>query len=165
MFGDSHTANGKWNSIINQSPVLRLGWGGYTSEMLVDKIYLAIEYRPKFVFILCGGNDVYTTSFTIENTLNNLKLIADTLKNNNITPVFQKLMYQHNNPEFNTNIDSINNALTNYCLKENIDIIDIGKHMYDSSGLKASLTLDNLHLNEKGYVIWGEAINDYLKSH
>ena len=165
MFGDSHTSSGKWNSIINESSVLRLGWDGYTSEMLVDKIYSAIEYKPKYVFILCGGNDIYATSFKVENTLNNLKLMSDTLKINNITPVFQKLMYQRNNPEFNTKIDSINSALAKYCIKENIDIIDIGKNMYDSSGLKASLTIDNLHLNKKGYAIWSEAVNNFLKSH
>ena len=165
MFGDSHIANGNWNSIITHSSVLRLGWGGYTSKMLVDKIYLAVEYKPKYVFILCGGNDIYATSFKVEGTLNNLKLMVDTLRINNITPVFQKLMYQHNNPEFNTIIDSINSALTKYCLKENIDIIDIGKNMYDSSGLKANLTVDNLHLNEKGYAHWSEAINNYMQSH
>ena len=165
MFGDSHTANGKWNSTIDQNPVLKLGWGGYTSEMLVGKISQSIPFKPKYVFILCGGNDIYSTSFKVENTLNNLKLMADTLKRKNITPVFQKLIYQHNNPEFNIIIDSINSSLTNYCLKKNIDIIDIGKNMYDSTGLKASLTIDNLHLNEKGYAIWSEAINNYLKSH
>ncbi|MFT7071918.1 MAG: alpha-glucosidase [Patiriisocius sp.] len=165
MFGDSHTANGKWNSTINQNPVLKLGWGGYTSEMLVDKISLSVPFKPKYVFILCGGNDIYQDSFTVENTLNNLKLMADTLKNSSITPVFQKLMYQHKNPKFNTTIDSINNALTNYCLKEQIDLLDIGKDMYDSTGLKASLTIDNLHLNKKGYAIWSKAINNYLNSY
>lgn len=85
-----------------------------------------------------------------------------TLENENIKLVFQKLIYMHNNKEFNLKIDSINGALSNYCLQENIDIIDIGKNMYDSSGLKACLTIDNLHLNEKGYTIWSDVINTYL---
>lgn len=165
MFGDSHTANWKWSTTINQYSVLKLGWGGYTSEMLVEKISLCIPSKPKYVFILCGGNDISYRSTTLKNTLYNLQQMADTLKNNNITPVFQKLMYQYNNPEFNTSIDSLNNALTKYCLEEHIDIIDIGKDMYDSTGLKASLTVDNLHLNEKGYAIWSKAINNYLESH
>ncbi|MEP0266632.1 GDSL-type esterase/lipase family protein [Dokdonia sp.] len=165
MFGDSHTYHGDWKRNINQYNPIKLGWGGYTSDKLVEKTSKAVSFKPKYVFILCGGNDISYRSSTLENTLNNLKLIADTLKNNNITPVFQKLMYQHNNPEFNASVDSLNKALTDYCYKEQIDIIDIGKKMYDDTGLKASLTSDNLHLNKKGYIIWYKVINDYLENH
>ncbi len=165
MFGDSHTVSGKWNSTIHQNTVLKLGWGGYTSEMLVDKIALSIPFKPKYVFILCGGNDISYDSFSVENTLHHLTQMADTLRDNNITPVFQKLMYKHNDPEFNVIIDSINSGLTNYCLKEQIDIINIGKDMYDTTGLKSSLTTDNLHLNKKGYAIWSKAVNEYLENH
>lgn len=165
MFGDSHTYHGKWSTSIHQNSVLKLGWGGFTSDMLVDKISLAVPFKPKYVFILCGGNDISYRSSTLENTLNNLKIMADTLRNNNITPVFQKLMYKHDDPEFNASVDSLNRALTDYCHKEQIDIIDIGKDMYDATGLKASLTFDNLHLNKKGYAIWSKVINRYLESH
>jgi lysophospholipase L1-like esterase len=164
LFGDSHIANGKWSSFLDNNGVLKLGWGGYTSEQLVDKIVICSDFNPKYVFILCGGNDIYDDTFTVENTVNNLKLMADKLREDNIVPVFQKLMYQHNNPKFNLTIDSINTELSKYCLKEQIEIIDTGKNMYDSNGLKASLTYDNLHLNEKGYAIWSEEINKYLKS-
>lgn len=162
MFGDSHTANGKWNFTLHTNPVLRSGWAGYTTEMLVDEISSIISYNPKYVFILCGGNDIYQKDFSVKNTILNFRLMADILKKNNITPIFQKLIYQHNNPEFNKIIDSINMNLTDYCKKEEIDFIDIGYKLYDSKGLRADLTIDNLHLNQKGYDLWSEAINDYL---
>jgi alpha-glucosidase len=164
MFGDSHTANGKWNSIIDKTPVLRLGWSGYTTDMLVGYIDQSTSFHPKYVFILCGGNDISTEDFSVKNTLENFKQMANILKSKNLTPVFQKLMYQRDNPLFNKTIDSINRGLTDYCLKEHIDLIDMGKKMYDSGGLKESLTEDNLHLNEKGYKIWSEAVNTYLQS-
>lgn len=164
MFGDSHIARGKWNFTLNTKSVLKYGWDGFTTEMLLSKIPTTPSYNSTYVFILCGGNDIYATSFSAENTVNNLKLIAKNLKKKNLTPVFQKLLYQHNDPEFNIKIDAINEKLTKYCLKEKITIIDIGKKMYDATGLKASLTNDNLHLNKKGYAIWSEAINDYLKN-
>ena len=162
MFGDSHTAHGKWNSIIDKTPVLRLGWSRYTSDMLVGYIEQSASFQPKYIFILCGGNDISTKDFSVENTLENFKQMANILKSKNLTPVFQKLMYQHDNEQFNKTIDSINSGLTKYCLKEHIDLLDIGEKMYDSSGLKASLTEDNLHLNEEGYKIWAEAVNTYL---
>lgn len=162
MFGDSHIANGNWYSSLDNNAVLKLGWGGYTTEMLLEEIDECLEYNPKYVFILCGGNDIYYDSFSVEKTLNNYKKMANVLRHKNITPVFQKLMYKHDDEEFNLTIDSINKALEKYCSKEEIDFIDIGKNMYDATGLKASLTHDQLHLNEKGYAIWSEAINNYL---
>lgn len=162
MFGDSHIANGKWNSKIDKKLVLNFGWSGYTSKMLVDKISLMSKFKAKYVFILCGGNDIFKTSFDLKITVENFKKMHRILEKENIKPVFQKLIYMRNNEEFNLKIDSINIFLTNYCLQENIDIIDIGKNMYDSSGLKACLTKDNLHLNEKGYAIWSDVINTYL---
>ena len=74
MFGDSHTANGKWNFTLTTNPVLRSGWAGYTTEMLLDKISCTIYYNPKFVFILCGGNDIYANDFSVQHTRFNLGL-------------------------------------------------------------------------------------------
>jgi lysophospholipase L1-like esterase len=163
MFGDSHIANGKWNSKIDKKIVLNFGWSGYTSKMLVNKISLINEFKAKYVFILCGGNDIFNSSFDLKKTVENFKTMHRILEKENIKPVFQKLIYMRNNEEFNLKIDSINRFLTNYCIQENIDIIDIGKKMYNASGLKADFTLDNLHLNEAGYNIWAESINNYLK--
>lgn len=164
MFGDSHIANGKWYTSLNNSAVLKFGWAGYTTEMLLEEIVICLEYNPKYVFILCGGNDIYYDSFSVEKTLNNYKKMTDLLRKKNSTPVFQKLIYKHDDKEFNSTIDSINQALEKYCFEEGIEIIDIGQNMYDATGLKASLTYDNLHLNKKGYAIWSEAINNYLNN-
>jgi lysophospholipase L1-like esterase len=163
MLGDSHIAKGKWNFTLHSKPVLKYGWSGFTTEMLLSKIPTLRYYNSTHVFILCGGNDIYAKSFSVENTVNNLKLIAENLKKKNLIPVFQKLIYQHNNSEFNIKIDAINEKLTKYCLKEKFTIIDIGKNMYDAAGLKASLTTDNLHLNNKAYSIWSAVVNNYLK--
>ena len=113
MFGDSHTAGGEWNLLIGYS-VKRLGWGGYTSDQLRELIKKTIEYNPKYVFILCGGNDNGSRCFSIDNVIENYTIMADTLRNHNIKPVFQKLFYQVSNPEFNAIIDTINKRLFDY---------------------------------------------------
>jgi len=163
MFGDSHTANGEWSFLIEGNSVLRMGYGGHSSSQLSSLIPLTIEYKPKYVFILCGGNDIGYKNFSVKEVMSNFKFMADTLKKNNLKPVFQKLLYQHNSLKYNRSIDSINFHLTNYCLKEKIDLIDIGAGMYDSTGLKANLTNDKCHLNKKGYKIWSAIINNFLK--
>ncbi len=165
MFGDSFTEGGKWNSLLDNGFVLRMAWSGYTSSQLAGMINKTIAFKPRFVFILCGRNDIRSRCFSIDHTISNYKFMADTLRANNITPVFQKLLYQHNNPFYNIMIDSINNSLSEFCLREKIDLIDIGKDMYDSTGLRAEITTDGLHLNSEGYHLWAAIINDYLKIH
>jgi lysophospholipase L1-like esterase len=163
MFGDSHTVHGKWNFLIKNQTVLRLGYSGFGSEELSRLIPLSFYYQPKMVFIQCGGNDIGDRHFSLPNTLNNFKFMADTLRSKNIQPVFQKALYMHGNPRYNMIIDSLNRHLEIYCKKQNIDLINIGENMYDSTGLKASLTIDNVHLNKEGYKLWAAAINDYLE--
>jgi lysophospholipase L1-like esterase len=163
MFGDSHTARGNWNFSIKNQTVLRLGYSGFTTDQLLGLIPIAYNYMPDRVFILCGGNDIGDRYFTVQNTLNNFKIMADDLRNHNIEPVFQKLPYGHNHPSHNKMIDTINMSLEVFCKEQNIDFLDICKDLHDSTGLKLSLTVDNVHLNKQGYKLWCMAINNYLK--
>lgn len=162
MFGDSHTSRGDWNNIKGQT-VLKMGYSGFTSSQLNIMLPKVFKYNPESVFIQCGGNDIGQKCFSVQHTMNNLKLMADTLKSHSVKPVFQKLLYSQTNPARNLMIDSINNRLEKYCHEENIDLIDIGKFMYDSTGLKPSLAADHVHLNKIGYQLWYQSINDYLK--
>ncbi|MFX0556530.1 GDSL-type esterase/lipase family protein [Maribacter sp. CXY002] len=164
MFGDSHVAHGKWNSTLQSKAVLRYGWPGFTSENLVQKINDILLFKPKFVFILCGGNDIFHKDFNPYKTLSNQMKIATKLKQQNIEPVFLELIHQRGDISFNLNIDSINTILRAYCLNTQIEIIKMNPIMYDSLGLKATLTTDGLHLNSRGYEILSEKINQYLKN-
>jgi lysophospholipase L1-like esterase len=162
MFGDSHVSGVKWNSLIKDYSVKRLGRGRLTTDQLSQLIEQTIDYKPQFVFILCGGNDIGSRCFKVENVISNYMFMADALIENNIQPVFQKLLYQYNNQEFNMIVDSINSGLYGFCKDEKIAFLDITKGMNDSTGLKASLTIDGLHLNEKGYSIWSNCLNEFL---
>jgi len=165
MFGDSHTAGVKWNSLIDGYSVKTIGRGGFNTDQLKGLITNSIDYKPKFVFILCGSNDIGSRCFNIDNTIANFKCMADALRGNNITPVFQKLFYQVNNPGFNAVIDTINMRLLSFCKNENIDFLDITDGMMDSTGLRKTMTRDGLaHLNEDGYKVWSKWINYYLKN-
>lgn len=164
MFGDSHMAHGKWNSTIRSKTVLRYGWPSYTSEDLVKKVNDIFFYKPKFVFILCGGNDIFYEDYNLYATLSNQKEIAAKLRRQNIEPVFLELIYQRGAARFNLSIDSINTNLRAYCISSQIEIIQMNPIMYDSVGLKETFTTDGLHLNGYGYEVLSEEINQYLKS-
>lgn len=164
MFGDSHVFHGKWNFLIHEQTVLKKGHNGFSSDQLAGLISHVFYFQPNRVFILCGGNDINKPGFSIQETIQNFKFMADTLKEHNIQPVFHKLIYCHKMPKYNRSIDSLNFYLSEYCADNNIDLIDIGYKMHDSTGLKKSLTTDHIHLNKAGYKLWAAAINDYLGS-
>jgi len=164
MFGDSHTAGGKWNSLLDTGPVLRMGWGGFSSDQLKNMIPRCIDYNPEFVLILCGGNDIVGGKcYSIGRIIDNYRFMADTLRSHGITPVFQKLLYLHNGKEYNSVVDSINTMLTDFCIREKLDLIDAGRLMNDNTGLRADLTIDDCHLNQNGYKLWSDAVNRFLK--
>jgi len=60
-------------------------------------------------------------------------------------------------------VDSINNMLTDFCIREKLDLIDAGRLMNDNTGLRADLTIDDCHLNQNGYKLWSDAVNRFLK--
>jgi len=164
MFGDSHTKFGKWNSLIKKHRVLRIGSGGHTSDQLSGSITRTIGYGASYVFIQGGGNDIGGKDFKIDNVINNLKLMADFVRDNGMTPVLQNLFYHVDDPEFNAIVDSINSRLEDLCREESIDLIKISDGMNDANGMKQSLASDHAHLNSLGYKKWGEKVNKYLRS-
>jgi lysophospholipase L1-like esterase len=92
--------------------------------------------------------------------------MADTLKRHNIKPVFQKLFYQVKNQEYNYIVDTINNKLENYCQQENIEFLDITDGLNEGHHLKIDVCRDgNVHLNEKGYEVWANHLNNFLEKH
>lgn len=163
MFGDSHTASGKWNSLIEDRNVLCMGWGGFTSDQLRPLIARSIRYRPQYVFILAGANDPLNDCYAREQTMANFRCFADTLRSANIIPVFQKLLYRSGDPSYNAEMDTLNALLQAYCAEQKFAFIDITRDLNGPGGLLPSLTKDGVHLNRDGYLRWSKVVNEFLE--
>lgn len=162
MFGDSHTANGQWNKLLNRCDVLNLGFSGFTSDQLkfTMKQYI-VERNAQWCFIQCGGNDLNNVNFNPILMRDNIQIMIDYLKSNNIEPVLQSLFHRPDQ-EYNLTIDSLNTGLENLAKANHIDFIDVNKQLDVNKNIGEHVLFDNIHLNNKGYEIWGQVLKEYL---
>lgn len=163
MFGDSHTNRGDWNELLDRNDVLKFGFGGFSSSQLEYIMkQVVIDRNASYCFIQGGGNDIAQPGFSPGRVKDNLESMIIYLKSNNIKPVLQSLFHRPD-PEYNLIIDSLNAELKQLALSNNIDFIDVNKHLDANNSIGDHVMPDNIHLNQKGYEIWGRVIKDYLE--
>ena len=162
MFGDSHTANGNWNELLNRCDVLNMGFSGYTSGQIeyLMKQYV-IDRNASYCFIQCGGNDLSKKNFDSNQMKENIDQMIIYLKEKEITPVLQSLFHRPD-VEYNLTIDSLNVGLKQLALQNEIDFLDVNPYLDENNNIGAHVLFDNIHLNQKGYEIWGNLLREYL---
>ena len=164
MFGDSHTARADWNMLLSRYDIKKSGYGGFTSEQLLFRIRQdVIQYQPQICFIQCGGNDINSDCFSNEKVIQNLSSIIDSLNANSIKPVLQSLFHRYGNPGYNEKVEVLNGLLQTLAFSKSVDYLDIDNFLIDEFGLKKDLTIDKIHLNEKGYGVWSDQIKNYYE--
>ena len=120
MFGDSHIANGNWNELLGRCDVLKIGFGGLTSDQLKIIMKLQITDRnASYCFIQCGGNDLGQKEYDPNRMIENIDWMINYLKENEIVPVLQSLFHRPNH-NYNLTIDSLNVGLKQLALNNEL---------------------------------------------
>jgi lysophospholipase L1-like esterase len=162
VFGDSHTARGNWNQLLDRKDIFKVGYSGFTSGQLVEIMQQYLIGRPASVcFIQCGGNDLNRPDFREERMLRNLEIMIQYLQNENISPVLQSLFHRPD-ADYNQKIDSLNLRIENLAGQYNIAYINVNRLLNPNNNIQDHLESDSIHLNKKGYEIWGSVISNYL---
>ena len=166
MFGDSHTANANWTSLLSGYSVISLGFSGMTSDQLKNLMMIKVlPLKPQFCFIQGGGNDINSRCYDKKIVVANIQEMIDSLQSYSIQPVIQSLFSRYNDRDYNKQVDSINDLFRQIANKNNVPFLDINSSLVDKNGLKKELTIDYIHLNNPGYKIWAGKIKDFLLSH
>ncbi len=186
MLGDSETRrinhywgpDTNWNTLTGYKHIFNLGFDGYTTEDLryfkrdsVTPIDLALKKKPHIVFLMAGINDA-GQSRPLSKTLANIRAIIDTMQAHHIEIVIQSVIPTTNyydtlyggfqeNGVIAARVKELNQKLIRLCNAKNIDFLDVRPGMLlEDTYLKKELTMDGIHLNYAGYVIW----KDHLKA-
>lgn len=169
MFGNSLTANGKWNRDLNRSDIKNSGNRGFTTSHFVTIIQGAvIQYNPKICFIEGGINDI-GLGIPLRRTFNNYKSIVDTLLKYQIEPILQSTIYINYPNDSLTNIenskvDSLNNFLSTLAQEKGITYLDLNKYLSSNGRLRNDLNTDGCHINSSAYKIWTREVDKIIKS-
>jgi len=159
MLGDSLTSNVNWSELFDR-PIINRGVGGDVTDGYLHRMSFIYKLKPKKVFMNGGTND-FVAGYSVEQVLENYKLIIKNLQDHEIKPYMQSVVYTSFD-EINNKITQINLLLQQYCNDNNIVYIDLNKGLAKDKKLIDKYTIDGSHLNARGYEVWKNEIKDYI---
>lgn len=148
-------------------PILNTGFGGSKASDLETNLFpLVIRLEPSRVFIYEGENDIWE-DVPVANILTSLDNIVNRLQ---LIDPKTAIYFIGTKPspsrwEKKANYTIFNQKLQEYArAKEGVEFINTWTPLLDSEGNpRPELFLeDQLHFNEKGYIIWTEIFRPYF---
>jgi lysophospholipase L1-like esterase len=161
MAGDSITAWGDWEDYFGSSVrVFNCGLSGRTTDGLYQDIDNCVNQKPGKIFIMIGTNDILGGNSSgvadrVSPTIDKIKRLSPQTKIyiQSILPI-QGLcsVVEGVNPQLQ--------AMSNQQAITFINLYPLFKG--DSNCIRAEYYTDGIHLSDKGYQTWTNAISPYL---
>lgn len=169
MLGNSITARVDWTELLNRNDVINRGIGSDITEGFLSRMDNIYSVKPKICYIMGGVNDI-ARNIPQEVTVQNIKKIIEELKQHNIIPVLQSVLFvtdtYANNQVINQKIGSLNSELVNIANKCNVTFLDLNAHLSSGNQLISEYALkDGIHLKGAGYDKWRTVLIADLKKH
>lgn len=165
MLGDSITAMGPWNDLLNNKDIVNRGISADTTLAILSRLNTLPKIHARRVFLMIGINDLRAGA-TIGTTFNNYVKIVESLQSMGLEVIIQSTL--RCNLEFaicknsNYKVDIFNQFLRTYSKSAGIKFIELNTILANGPrGLRKEYTVDGLHLNMLGYEKWTrELINE-----
>ena len=180
MLGDSRTDGVNWDELLGRPNIIARGIPSDVTEGFLARMEYVYNLEPKLCIIQGGLNDIYNWT-PVEKIYQNYIKIISGLRAKGITPVLQSVIYagkiwgkdylvrtnsklkaEDVNKERNQQIEKLNRMLKSYAKRNDIVYIELNDVMSFRGLLKDELTRDGVHLNARGYKIWGRKIDEVL---
>lgn len=149
-------------------PVINRGFGGSSLPHVIENAEaIIIDYEPKQVVIYCGENDFMSDTVTSEIVVDRFKTLFSLLRKElpRAKISFVAMKPSPSRQRLKSEIGAANIAIRDFLKKQRrASYINIWDPMLDEKGNpRPELFLkDMLHMNDKGYAIWQEAIRPHL---
>ncbi len=170
FLGDSMTDEGDWSKLFPDLPVINRGIGGDTTLGVLNRLDQVIALQPSQIFLMIGTNDLCFNS-SIPDTMTNYRKILNRLHNElpdtkiyiqSVLP-FNETIFPSRALRTNGNIKQLNVQIEKLAHEYNYPYIDLTPALTGSDGrLPSNYTVDGLHLNDSGYLLWREQIKDII---
>jgi lysophospholipase L1-like esterase len=168
MFGDSMMEYAEWCELLDRDDVVNRGISGDITEGMLKRLDNIIKLKPKICLFMGGINDIIK-KVPYGVTLENVNLIVEELKKHGIKVIIQSVLYTgrslDNHKSINMSVGRLNNGLMTLAERSSCLFLDINEELSKAGHLKDEYTYDGIHLNFRGYDIWGKVmkskINDF----
>ena len=160
----------KWTSVQADFPgytIINRGFGGSTFDDLIryakDIIY---PYHPRQVVIYCGDNDL-AEGMKGKKVYKRFVKLFDMIRKHlgNVDIVFVSIKPSPSREKLMTEMEEANDLIHNFIAeRSHAAFVDVYHLMLNAQGhpMDDLFISDKLHMNDKGYKIWHQAILPYL---
>jgi lysophospholipase L1-like esterase len=160
LLGDSHMAYGPWTEYFPDCEFENLAMGGQIAEGVLDRLERTSDevFHCDKVFVMVGINNLFFDDlFDLKDFISTYKKIIRLWKERAPHAFFYVLSILPVAPEYipDRTIEDTNRALKKMVEKEGAYFVDLYRIFRQNSDY---LNSDGVHLNEKGYHLWSEAI-------
>ncbi len=173
FLGNSLTQNFELAELFHKANLKNRGIVGDITKGVLQRLKPIIESQPKKIFIEIGINDLFM-EIPPDTLLKNYTLILNELQlqclhtkiyAQSLLPVSfnSTTLSKVNASRINNDINYVNKKLKEYVAKKNLGYIDLYSEFQLNGTLDASLTLDGVHLNGKGYLLWTKILIPYVE--
>lgn len=163
MLGDSITAGGDWDDLVEGQVIVNEGYAGYTTAELLPVAADVAADGPDTVFVLAGTNDVrdgLPPAATVDGLTAIVDVFAETSPETHI--VIQTVLPR---AETASEIVATNEAIVAFAAERGLELLDLHREFDDGSGgLRVAETTDGWHLSGAGYERWAVLLQSRLTS-
>lgn len=171
FLGDSLTDEGEWFELLENPNIRNRGISGDTTDRILERLETITNGKPNQIFLTIGINDFINKSHSSDYILERYKEILSIVKvQSPETEVIVQSVLPVNNHILrywysNQNIISFNSKLEELAEEFNYRYINVFAKLSDSQNqLDAKYTTDGLHLNGDAYLVWRDAVKQYIST-
>jgi lysophospholipase L1-like esterase len=165
FIGNSITEQGgDWSKRFNNPKIKNRGISGDVTEGVLARLGEIYYYKPSKIFIKIGINDLFSENLSADFVANNiLKIVENIHKKSPETQIYIQTILPTTTERIITKIKKTNSILKDNAMTYNYILIDLYSVFADKNDrIIEELTVDGVHLSEKGYLVWSDYIKEYL---
>lgn len=172
FLGNSITNGCEWHELFGMPNVVNRGISGDVIPGLRDRIDPVISGKPAKIFIMCGVNDI-SHHLTTDSIAHDMDLLIEKIQTvspdtkiylQSVLPFNMDVRVWQNLVGKEQQARDINARYEEIAAKRGVTWINLYPLMVDDNGnLREEFTNDGLHLLGPAYMVWRDAVMQYVK--
>jgi lysophospholipase L1-like esterase len=170
FLGDSITDFGRWSEMFQNVNIKNRGIRADRTDGVLERLNEIVSSLPEKIFLMIGINDLSSKKKISEIVSNYKKILRYIIEKTPQTEIYVQsvLPVNENIPNRlghakNKDVIQLNAELKKLCSGSGVKYIDLFPLFKDKNEqFKEEYTIDGLHPNGKGYLVWKSAIERYV---
>ncbi len=167
FLGNSITNYCDWGELLGMPNIKNRGINGDDIPGVIKRLDKILESKPLKIFLLIGTNDLWRKR-TVEQIVSDYEKVVEEIrrKSPETQLYLQSILPTHENPNRNNlDIMKINESISQIAQKNSLTYIDLfGLFKTPANELNMAYSIDGLHLNGQGYLLWRDVLPEYVRN-